>query len=157
MATTNLIGLDNEKSRNLAEGLNRLLATYQLFYINARGFHWNITGEKFFELHAKFEELYNDALVKIDEIAERILTLGHTPIHTFTDYLKISAIREATNVSDGRTAVQHVLDGFKSLLTVEREIAHLAGETEDEGTAALMSDYIRGQEKLVWMYGAYLR
>ena len=153
----NAIGLDNEKAKQLSTGLNNLLANYQLFYINARGFHWNITGERFFELHVKFEELYNDALLKIDEIAERILTLGHTPVHSFTEYVKQSAIREATNISDGRTAVELVLESFGTLLKIEREISALAGEAHDEGTTALMSDYIRAQEKLVWMYQAYLR
>ena len=84
----NSIGLDKDKAKKLADELNILLANYQVFYINTRGFHWNITGQEFFELHAKFEEIYNDALIKVDEIAERIRTLGHTPLHTFTDYLK---------------------------------------------------------------------
>lgn len=90
MAKKNQIGLDLAQSKQLAEKLNSLLANYQLFYINARGLHWNITGEKFFELHLKFEELYTDALLKVDEIAERILTLGHTPLHSFTDYVENS-------------------------------------------------------------------
>ena len=89
----NQIGLNNEQSKQLAKKLNVLLSNYHLFYQNARSFHWNITGEKFFELHVKFEELYTDALLKIDEIAERILTLGHTPTHTFSDYLALSSIK----------------------------------------------------------------
>ena len=87
MAQLNQIGLDPQSSELLADKLNELLANYQLFYINTRGFHWNIKGEKFFELHAKFEELYNDLFLKIDEIAERILTLGHTPLHSYEDYM----------------------------------------------------------------------
>ena len=75
---TNAIGLDPNKAKQLSEKLNVLLADYSLFYQNTRGFHWNIKGEKFFELHVKFEKLYNDLLLKIDEVAERILTLGHT-------------------------------------------------------------------------------
>lgn len=152
----NLIGIETEKAAELADKLNLLLANYQLFYINARGFHWNIAGEKFFELHAKFEELYTDAVVKIDEIAERILTLGYTPFHTFSTYLKHATIGEASNVSDGRQAVEQVLQGFSTLIAAERELLELAGEADDEGTSALMSDYIREQEKLVWMYSAYL-
>ena len=104
MAKKNMIGLDLAKSKELAEKLNVLLANYQLFYINARGFHWNITGDKFFELHLKFEELYTDALLKVDEIAERILTLGHTPLHSFTDYVVQSGIKEATNITKGKPA-----------------------------------------------------
>lgn len=157
MKNKNQIGLDDKKSKQLADKLNILLANYQLFYINARGFHWNITGQKFFELHVKFEELYNDALIKIDEIAERILTLGHTPLHSFTAYTKSSTIKEAVNVSDGVKAVKEVVSGFKVLLTIEREILDLSGKADDEGTNALMSDYIREQEKLVWMYSAFLK
>lgn len=153
----NQIGLDTRQTKQLAEKLNLLLANYQLFYINARGFHWNISGDKFFELHAKFEELYNDAILKIDEIAERILTLGYTPYHSFTDYLEQSTIKEASNVSDGKKAIQHILSGFQQLLEGERELLALSAEAEDEGTNALMSDYIRQQEKLVWMYSAYLK
>ena len=82
----NQIGLDIAKSKSLADGLNILLADYMVFYQNTRGLHWNIKGEKFFELHLKFEELYNNFLLKVDEVAERILTLGATPLHTFDDY-----------------------------------------------------------------------
>ncbi|MEL6257107.1 MAG: ferritin-like domain-containing protein, partial [Bacteroidota bacterium] len=65
------IGLHPEKSKELAGFLNDLLANYSTFYQNTRGYHWNISGDKFFELHLKFEELYNDLFVKIDEVAER--------------------------------------------------------------------------------------
>lgn len=157
MAETNLIGLDKDLAQQLAVKLNELLANFQLFYINTRGFHWNITGGKFFELHAKFEELYNDALVKVDEVAERILTLGHTPVHSYSAYLNVSTIKEAINVSEGKSAVEKVLESFSVLLGIERQILQLAEEANDEGTGALMSDYIREQEKLVWMYSASLK
>ena len=156
MSTLNHIGLDSSKTKELAKKLNLLLANYQLFYINVRGFHWNIKGEKFFELHVKFEELYNDAFLKIDEIAERIVTLGHQPLHSYTDYLALSAIKEQKNISDGKIAVKSVVDSFQTLILLEREILKLSGEAEDEGTNALMSDYIREQEKTVWMYNAFL-
>ncbi len=157
METKNLIGLETSQAEELATKLNGLLANFQLFYINARGFHWNITGNKFFELHAKFEELYTDALVKIDEVAERILTIGYTPLHSFSDYIATSTIKEATNISDGQRAVEIVLESFRVLLSIEREISDIAGNANDEGTSALMSDYIREQEKLVWMYSASLK
>lgn len=157
MAKNNLIGLNPAQSKKLADNLNVLLAEYQLFYINARGFHWNISGDKFFELHLKFEEIYNDALLKIDEIAERILTLGYTPLHTFSEYLKTASIKEAMNVSDGKTAVRNVLAGLQTLLVIERELLQLSDQASDEGTNSLMSDYIRQQEKSVWMYSAFLK
>jgi starvation-inducible DNA-binding protein len=154
---SNQIGIDETKSQEMAVKLNQLLSNFQLFYINARGFHWNIKGDKFFELHVKFEELYTDALVKIDEVAERILTLGHKPLHSFSDYLKNATIREVTNISDGDKAVEEVLAGFKTLLTNERELLQLSASADDEGTNSMMSDYIREQEKSVWMYSAYLK
>ncbi len=157
MSKLNAIGLDEKKSQQLASKLNKLLANFQLFYMNARGFHWNIKGEKFFELHLKFEELYNDAILKIDEVAERVLTLGHTPMHAYSDYVKTSSIKEAKDVSDGKKAVQLVVDGFQQLLILEREVLELSADAGDEGTNALMSDYIREQEKTVWMYSSFLK
>lgn len=157
MAHKNHIGLDPDKCEELAAKMNTLLANYQLFYINDRGFHWNIKGEKFFELHVKFEELYNDSQLKIDEIAERIVTLGYTPLHSYTAFLEASTIKEITNVSDGIKAVRHIVDGFNVLLELEREILHLSEEAGDEGTNSMVSDYIRMQEKLVWMYSSFLK
>jgi len=155
MAKLTKIGLDANKVQQLATLLNELLANYQVFYMNTRGFHWNIRGDKFFELHLKFEELYNDSLVKIDEIAERILTLGYIPAHAFTDYVKESTIKEVKNVKGGKKAVENILESFKTLLGIERKILELSSDAGDEGTNALMSDYVRQQEKLVWMYSAY--
>ncbi len=156
MKGLNAIGLDSKKSKQLAEKLNELLANYSIFYQNTRGYHWNIKGQKFFELHLKFEELYNDLLLKIDEVAERILTLGHTPNHRYSEYKKASKIAESTEVSDGMKAVEDILNSFKIIIGLQRELLSLSADTEDEGTNALMSDYIRAQEKLVWMYSAFL-
>jgi len=154
---TNKIGLDIDKAKTLADKLNELLADYSIFYQNTRGYHWNIKGEKFFELHLKFEELYNDLLLKIDEIAERILTLGHTPEHSYSQYVKSSTIKESPKVSDGVVGVEQILEAFKIIIVLQREILSLAADADDEGTNALMSDYIRMQEKLVWMYSSFLK
>ena len=156
MKNLNAIGLDSTKAAQLAEKLNELLAKYSLFYQNTRGYHWNIKGEKFFELHLKFEELYNDLLLKVDEVAERILTLGHSPNHNYSDYRKTSKITESTKVSDGNKAVKEILSSFQKVILLQRELLSLSAEAGDEGTNALMSDYIRMQEKLVWMYSAFL-
>lgn len=156
MKKTNAIGLDTHKSEELAALLNKLLANYSIFYQNTRGYHWNIKGEKFFELHLKFEELYNNLLLKIDEVAERILTLGYAPNHRYSDYMKVSVIKESTQVSNGMKAVENILSSFKGIISLQRELLDLSAEAGDEGTNALMSDYIREQEKLVWMYSAFL-
>ena len=156
MKNLSKIGIDRDKSAELGGKLNLLLANYQVFYTNLRGFHWNIKGEKFFELHLKFEELYNNTILKIDEIAERILTLGGVPANAFSEYLRSSEIREVAYESDGRKAVESILGSFQVLLVMQRELLEMSAEAGDEGTNALMSDYIREQEKLVWMLSAYL-
>jgi len=157
MKNTNAIGLDKDKAEKLAKKLNTLLANYSVFYQNTRGFHWNIKGEKFFELHIKFEELYNDLLLKVDEVAERILTLGYVPEHNYSQYNKASAIAESSKVNDGVKAVEHILESFKIVISLQRELLDMSADANDEGTNALMSDYIRAQEKQVWMYSAYLK
>jgi starvation-inducible DNA-binding protein len=156
MKHLNTIGLNIQKSKELAHALNDLLANYAILYQNTRGYHWNIQGDKFFELHLKFEELYNDFFIKIDEIAERILTLGHASEHKYSNYLKDAKITESNEVSNGIKAIHEILDGFAILLSKERHILRLSGEIDDEGTNAQMSDYIREQEKLVRMYSAYI-
>jgi starvation-inducible DNA-binding protein len=150
------IGLDRKKTEILAVKLNNLLADYMMCYQNTRGLHWNIKGENFFELHLKFEELYTNLLLKVDEVAERILTLGATPLHTFDDYKNITLIKSLKNVSDGKQGVQTILESFEILILSQRELLKLSADACDEGTNALMSDYIREQEKLVWMYSSYL-
>lgn len=153
---TTAIGLDPKMSAALAEHLNILLANYSIFYQNVRGFHWNVKGQKFFELHVKFEELYNDLVLKIDEIAERILTLGYAPEHNFSVYTKWATIKESKEVSDGLKCVANILESFKTTISLQRNLLDESAAADDEGTNALMSDYIREQEKLVWMYSAYL-
>ena len=153
----NSIGIETHHADILVIKLNDLLANYMVFYQNSRGFHWNIKGEKFFELHLKFEELYNNLLIKVDEVAERILTLGGVPLHTFSDYTSVSSVTALSNISEARESVRAILDAFHVLILKQRELLDIAAEASDEGTNALMSDYIREQEKLVWMYSAYAK
>ena len=153
---TNMVGIDDAKAKSLAHQLNELLAHYQIFYMNVRGYHWNIKGDKFFELHTKFEELYTDLLLKVDDVAERILTLGYRPVHAYTEYVDLSDIPERTNVTDGRQCVQEIVEGLSALIKLERQILKASDDASDEGTNALMSDYITEQEKTAWMYSSFL-
>jgi starvation-inducible DNA-binding protein len=156
MTTLNSIGLDSKKAKQLAENLNTLLANFQLYYQNLRGIHWNIKGRAFFDLHVKFEELYNDANMKVDEIAERILTLGETPLHTFDDYTNYGKVPVGKNVSEDKNAVKLIVDSLTELLKIERDILNKSSDAEDEGTNAMMSGFIAQQEKTVWMMKAWL-
>ncbi|WP_114782480.1 Dps family protein [Botryobacter ruber] len=156
MNKLNEIGLQQKDSQKVADQLNVLLANYHLFYQNLRGFHWNVKGVYFFQLHDKFEELYDNVLTKIDAIAERILTIGQQPLHTFSDYLKVSSITEAGNLSNGIDMVKATYENLTVLLGLEREILSLAAETGDEGTVALISEDINENEKTLWMLKAFL-
>ncbi|WP_428742806.1 Dps family protein [Tenacibaculum sp.] len=151
-----ILGLDKEKTVTLVNELNILLANFQVYYQNVRGLHWNIKGKSFFELHVKFEEFYTDAQEKVDLIAERILTLQGTPLHTFEDYIKVSKVPVGKNISNDVEAVKLVLNSLSELLKIERNILELSGEAEDEGTNSMMSDFISEQEKTLWMMNAWL-
>lgn len=140
----------------IIEQLNTLLANYHLFYMNVRGYHWNVKGSDFFTLHVKFEELYTDLQLQIDAIAERILTLRGTPMHAYSDFTRISSIKEDKNIKEGRACVQGILTGLTMLISKQREVIELADSSDDQGTADLLTAYIQQQEKLVWMYNAYL-
>ncbi|TDQ29853.1 Dps family protein [Tenacibaculum caenipelagi] len=153
---TTILGLDKEKTVNLVSELNILLANFQVYYQNVRGLHWNIKGKNFFELHVKFEEFYTDAQEKVDLIAERILTLQGTPLHTFEDYTKVSKVPVGKNISNDVEAVKLVVNSLSELLKIERTILELSGEAEDEGTNSMMSDFISEQEKTLWMMNAWL-
>ncbi len=156
MMKLNSIGLNAEKSVALSKDLNMLLANFQTYYQNLRGIHWNIKGKSFFDLHVKFEELYNDANLKVDAIAERILTLGAVPLHTFDDYLKNSNVPIGKDISKDEEAIKLIIDSIKELLIIERKILADSDAADDEGTNAMMSDFISEQEKTVWMMKAWL-
>ncbi len=152
----NSIGLEVKAAKNLAVELNKLLSNFQVYYQNLRGIHWNIKGKRFFDLHVKFEELYTEANIKVDEIAERILTLGETPLHTFEDYIKEVKVPIGKNIKQDEKAVQLIVVSLSELLKIERQILEKSGDANDEGTNSMMSDFITEQEKTVWMMKAWL-
>ena len=154
--TTTILGLDKELSIKLTEELNVLLANFQIYYQNLRGLHWNIKGKNFFELHLKFEELYTDSQEKIDLIAERILTLQGVPLHTFDAYIEQAKVPVGRDISNDEKGINLVMASLSELLKIERNILSLAGEADDEGTNAMMSDFIAEQEKTIWMLNAWL-
>ena len=151
MRTLDLLGLDEKKVQNVVNELSVLLADFQVFYSNLRNFHWNAKGHVFFVLHSKYEELYNDAAEKIDEVAERILQLGSTPESRFSVYLQTSEIKEADVVSCSKEALDLLLDYYKTLIARERRIIEVASDAHDDTTVSLVGDFLKEQEKTVWM------
>tara|TARA_R110002096_G_scaffold431563_1_gene646999 strand:+ start:33989 stop:34474 length:486 start_codon:yes stop_codon:yes gene_type:complete len=149
------LNMNKEALLPVVKELNKLLADYNLYYQNLRNFHWNIVGRNFFDLHNKFEDMYNDAKLKIDDIAERILTLKYHPISRFSDYLEISSIKESSSLIEDTEMVNNLLNDSSILLKQMKSVIDLAEEAEDEGTIDLLGAYIRELEKDCWMLRAW--
>ncbi len=156
MKNLDYLKLDEKKVSNVVDALAQLLADFHVYYANLRGLHWNVKGRGFFHLHSKYEEFYDDAAVKIDEVAERILQLGATPENRFSEYLKVATIKEDNDTLLGHEGMERVLNMLGVLIKDERKVLEAADKADDEVTKALMSDYLKVQEKTVWMLVAFL-
>lgn len=151
----NYLGFEKNKVSAIVDNLNLLLANYHIYYQNLRNFHWNIEGENFFALHAQFEALYNDARLKIDEIAERVLTLRHRPLSTISEYLNIAEIKEADKIDEDREMVMVLLGNHKILINNFRNTLSAAAEANDEGTIDMIGGFLENIEKASWMLDAW--
>ncbi len=153
----NYLNMKNENILPVAKELNQLLADYHLYYQKLRNFHWNIIGENFFVLHPQFEELYTDAYAKIDEIAERILTLQYHPMSRYSNYLKASSISEDSPIQSDEKMVKAILYDHKILLDQMAKVIEVANNANDEGTIDLIGGYIASLEKSSWMLNAFTK
>lgn len=151
------LDLDENKVNDIAKELNILLADYHLYYQKLRNFHWNIVGENFFTLHVKFEEMYDDTLIKIDDIAERILTLGHQPVSNFSEYLKLAHVEESPATLSDVEMVKTLIGDHGKLIGQLRQTLDKASDAGDEGTADFISGYIAELEKTSWMLNAWAK
>jgi len=150
------LNLDKDKTKDTVKELNILLADYHMYYQKLRNFHWNITGQNFFDLHVQFEDMYNEAKVKIDEIAERILTLRFQPKSNFTDYLNLSNLKEASSNIQDHEMVNALLEDHGTIINQMRNVVDSADKNDDEGTIDLVVAYIRELEKTSWMLDAWI-
>lgn len=143
-------------NKALITELNQLLSDFHVYYQNTRGAHWNIKGPRFFELHAKFEELYTEALEHIDEIAERILTIGGRPDHTLEVYLEKSKIQSVKDESNDEALVKTMVSNLTTLVAQENKVKELAVEASDNETEDMMIALVNSQEKTQWMFNSWL-
>lgn len=151
------LNMKDEELLTVVVELNTLLADYHIYYQKLRSNHWNILGENFFDLHEKFEELYGDARIKIDEVAERILTLRYHPMSRFSDYLKVSNIYEVAPLKSDTDMVSETINDHKLLLKQMSKVLKKAESVGDEGTIDLIGAYIRELEKSSWMLNAWTK
>lgn len=151
------LGFSAMETVEINQGLNTLLANYHLYYQKLRNFHWNVKGPAFFQLHEKFEELYNDTRVNIDDIAERIRVFGQAPMSTFQEYIENAEIKEVDSNLSATEMVTEVLHDIRVLLTHLEEVVNLAREHEDTGTEDMLTSFVQKLEKNHWMFSAWLK
>jgi starvation-inducible DNA-binding protein len=151
------ISLKQSEVKPVVDHLNDLLANYHIHYQKLRGCHWNVKGKSFFTLHVKFEELYTAALLTIDELAERILTLGKSPYSTFGDYIKTSKLSEIDTIGLKDTAmVKALIDDMAALIEIERELLEITADAGDDGTNDMVNRFMQFKEKNTWMLRSFV-
>jgi starvation-inducible DNA-binding protein len=151
------ISLKEGEVKPVVDHLNDLLANYHIHYQKLRGCHWNVKGASFFTLHVKFEELYTEALLTIDELAERILTLGKAPYSTFDNYIKTSTLKEINTIGLKDTAmVKALIEDMAKLIQMERELLEITAEAGDDGTNDMVNRFMQFKEKNTWMLRSFV-
>ncbi|MBY0543163.1 MAG: DNA starvation/stationary phase protection protein [Sphingobacteriaceae bacterium] len=150
------ISLKEKEVKPVVDMLNDYLANYHIHYQKLRGCHWNIKGQNFFTLHIKFEELYTNAQLTIDEIAERILTLGKPPHSRFEDYIKESSIKEINTIGMTDMAmVDAVLGDMAKLIEMERDLLEATDKAGDDGSNDMVNRFMQFKEKTTWMLRSF--
>lgn len=148
------IGISKQDRQDIAEGLKRLLADSYTLYLQTHNFHWNVTGPQFRELHLMFEEHYTELALAVDDIAERIRTLGVAAPGTYKAFAQLSSIDEVDGVPSAADMVVTLTEGHEQVVKTCRDVIKKAQDADDESTAALVGDRMRVHEKTAWMLRA---
>lgn len=143
-------------SQNLNAKLNELVSTYSVLYTKLHNYHWYVSGPSFFTLHAKFEELYNEATLNLDELAERILSKDAKPVATLREHLAQSLIQEAEGKETAEQMVATIVADFKTIMQALNETMSIAAEDGDDRTEDMLNAMYQSIEKHTWMLNAYL-
>lgn len=140
----------------LQNTLNVQVANWSVLYTKLHRFHWFVKGPMFFTLHAKFEELYNEAAMAVDQIAERLLTIGGQPIATMKEFLDVATIADSGSETKANEMVSTLVQDYQTIKEELKELVDLAEEQNDQGTADLALGLIEQIQLHIWMLTAYL-
>ena len=151
------IGINESDRQAVADGLKHLLADTYTLYLQTHNFHWNVIGPQFRELHLMFEEHYNELAVAVDDIAERIRTLGVAAPGTYKSLAQLSKVEEIEGVPEATKMVELLTKGHEQVIKTCRTVLKQAQEAEDESSVALISDRMRLHEKTAWMLRSLLK
>lgn len=142
---------------NVCQVLNKQVANWTVLYTKLHNFHWNVKGPHFFTLHAKFEELYNEAAAHMDALAERVLAIGGKPTGTLSAVLRTASITEATGNETAEQMVEAIVRDFTILVDELKLGIEAAEQAGDEATADMLLEIRSGLEKHIWMLNAFLQ
>jgi starvation-inducible DNA-binding protein len=143
-------------SNHLTEIVNKQIANWSVLYIKLHNYHWFVKGPAFFTLHDKFEELYTEAAIHIDELAERLLALEGQPVATMKEILEMSTVKEAMGNESADQMVQVITDDFNILTSELKEGMSVADEVGDETTGDMLLAIHQSLEKHIWMLKSFL-
>ena len=143
-------------SNELIKEMNVQVSTWSVLYTKLHNYHWYVKGSHFFTLHAKFEELYDEATVHMDEIAERVLTLGGKPTATLSEHLESSVVSEANGTEKANDMVQALVDDFDKIMKSLKKGMDLASKDSDDMTEDMLNAVYQSIEKHQWMLNAFL-
>jgi len=150
------IGIKDEDRKTIADGLSRLLADTYTLYLKTHNFHWNVTGPMFQTLHLMFETQYNELALAVDQIAERIRALGYPAPGTYSEYSKLSSIKETSGVPKAEDMIRLLVEGQEAVVRTARSIFPSVDEVNDEPTADLLTQRMQVHEKTAWMLRSLL-
>lgn len=139
--------------KDLQQTLNEQLANWSVAYVKLHHFHWFVKGPHFQTLHEKFEQLYELANLKLDELAERMLAIGLTPASTMKEYLSLTSLKEGGKSGENETdMIAATVADFEKMVEGLTEAAEIAEEQAEDGpTADLLYGQIEELQKQIWM------
>lgn len=141
---------------NLTDVLNKQIANWSVMFIKLHNYHWYVSGDQFFTLHTKFEELYNEGALHIDELAERLLSIGGKPVATMKEALAAASIQEASGRESSREMVESIVSDFTQMISELKNGMEIAESVNDETTGDMLLAIHSALEKHVWMLNSFL-
>lgn len=150
------IGIDQNDRKQLAEGLSRVLADTYTLYLKTHNFHWNVTGPMFQTLHLMFETQYTELAVAVDDIAERIRSLGYPAPGTYKQYAELSSIKEEDGIPAAEDMIKQLVEGQEAVVKTARALYPIVEKASDEATGDLLTQRIQIHEKTAWMLRSLL-
>lgn len=150
------IGITESDRNDIAQGLARLLANSYTLYLKTHNFHWNVTGPMFSTLHTLFETQYTELATAVDEIAERIRTLGVPAPGSYKQFAELSSIEEETGIPKAEEMIKQLIIGQETIIQTAREIFPLVEKANDEPSADLLTQRMQIHEKNAWMLRSHL-